>query len=155
MCQSKVILLVDDDADCRSLVTGCILAAIPGADVREAGGGCDALDFLRRQGRHSRAPRPDLILMDVEMSDMNGLSVLQSIKSDPVLKDIPVVMLTGQQEPKLVYQAVRDGADGYSVKHANPKAFFRNVRAIAEYWLGGPDGQTRSNTGHKSGRIAG
>src|SRR5580692_5279273 len=87
------ILLVDDDADCRTLVHDAINQSKVSNQVFEVSNGAEALDFLRQQGKWARAPRPGLIYLDIEMPGMSGQDVLKTIKADPNLRDIPVVMM--------------------------------------------------------------
>jgi CheY-like chemotaxis protein len=155
MCNSKVILLVDDDADLRSMVRSCILDVRHGADVREAGSAGEALDFLKRKAGGGRAPRPDLILMDIELPDLNGIEVLRLIKTSPGLKDIPVVMLTGRRDAQLMRRAAKYGAEDYCVKHVNPKAFFGQVKGIVERWIGPRGGSVGSAMRSQTRRAAG
>ena len=104
-------------------------------DVHEVCNGLEALQFLRKAGPHASAPRPGLVYLDIEMPGMDGLETLKQIKSDPALRDIPVVMMTGvcdEQEMKL---AARNGANSYTVKPANVEQFLKTVLASTSYWL--------------------
>src|SRR6476619_3768745 len=90
-----VILLVDDDPDCRLLIRDAISQCKVSNHIFEAHNGVEALEFLRRQGRFKNEPRPGLIYMDIEMPVMDGQTALKQIKGDVKLRDIPVVMMTG------------------------------------------------------------
>ena len=130
-----VILLVDDDPDCRLLIRDAIGQCKVGNTIFEACDGAEALEFLRRQGRHANAPRPGLIYMDIEMPKMDGQTALKQIKADPVLKDIPVVMMTGVCDEQQMKTAAVNGANSYTVKPANAEQFLRTVLASTNYWL--------------------
>ena len=129
------ILLIDDDPDCRLLIKDAISECKVSNDVHEVGNGLEALQFLRKQGAFSDAPRPGLIYMDIEMPGMDGLETLRQIKSDPALRDIPVVMMTGVSDEKEMQTAAANGANSYTLKPANVEQFLRTVLASTSYWL--------------------
>src|SRR5215203_2075759 len=93
--ESITILLVDDDPDCRLLIRDAISECKVSNSVFEASNGKEAMEFLKRRGHFSHAPRPGLIYLDLEMPGLNGQETLKAIKADPELRDIPVVMMTG------------------------------------------------------------
>jgi two-component system response regulator len=129
------ILLVDDDEDCRSLIRDAISECKVGNEIHECRNGREALDFLRRQGPYASAPRPGLIYLDIEMPGLDGQSVLREIKSDPDLRDIPVVMMTGVAEETQMAEAAKNGANSYTLKPASAEQFLRTVLASTNYWL--------------------
>jgi CheY-like chemotaxis protein len=133
--QPVAILLVDDDPDCRMLIRDAIAECKVSNSVYEACDGREALDFLNRRGAHAEAPRPGLIFLDIEMPGMNGQETLKQIKSDPELRDIPVVMMTGVSDEAQMRQAAENGANSYTVKPANAEQFLRTVLASTSYWL--------------------
>lgn len=129
------ILLVDDDPDCRLLFRDAIADSKVANAIYEAADGQEALDFLHRRGRFADAPRPGLIFMDIEMPVKDGLAALREIKSDPGLRDIPVVMMTGLCGEPEMNQAAAAGANSYTLKPANAEQFLRTVLASTSYWL--------------------
>ena len=129
------ILLVDDDDDCRMLVRDAIAECQVSNSVCEARNGQEALDILRRIGRDPNAARPGLIYLDIEMPKLDGISTLRQIKSDPHLRDIPVVMMTGVSDEDQMRQAAACGANSYTIKPANAEQFLRTVMASTAYWL--------------------
>jgi CheY-like chemotaxis protein len=129
------ILLVDDDPDCRLLIKDAISECKVSNDIHEAGNGLEALEYLRRAGTHKDARRPGLIYLDIEMPGMDGLETLRQIKSDPQLRDIPVVMMTGVCAEEQMKQAAAHGANSYTLKPANAEQFLRTVLASTNYWL--------------------
>ena len=128
------ILLVDDDVDYRTLAHEAILHVCPAARVWEVGGGCEAMDFLRRHGQHQAAPRPDMVYTDLEMPDMSGQELLKAISSHPDLRHVPVVMLTGVQNAGQRALAVDNGARGYLAKSTDHgelcRAMARTIREL-------------------------
>ena len=129
------ILLVDDDPDCRLLIKDAISECKVSNDIHEVANGLEALHFLRRAGAFKDAPRPGLIYLDIEMPGMDGLETLRQIKSDPALRDIPVVMMTGVCAEEQMKQAGNLGANSYTLKPANAEQFLRTVLASTNYWL--------------------
>ena len=129
------ILLVDDDPDCRMLIRDAISQCKVSNSVFEACNGLEALEFLRRRGKHAGAPRPGLIYLDLEMPGMNGQETLKAIKADPELRDIPVVMMTGVSDETEMKAAADNGANSYTLKPANVEQFLRTVLASTSYWL--------------------
>ncbi len=129
------ILLVDDDEDCRMLIRDAIAECKVSNSVHEVRNGREALDFLLRRSPFAGAPRPGLIYLDIEMPGMDGQSVLRTIKSDPALRDIPVVMMTGVSDESQMAEAARNGANSYTLKPANAEQFLRTVLASTTYWL--------------------
>ncbi|MEO6434330.1 MAG: response regulator [Tepidisphaeraceae bacterium] len=129
------ILLVDDDPDCRLLIRDAINECKVSNAVFEAANGKEAMEFLKRRGKHANAPRPGLIYLDLEMPGMDGQATLAAIKADPELRDIPVVMMTGVCDEKEMEKAASNGANSYTVKPANVEQFLRTVLASTNYWL--------------------
>jgi two-component system response regulator len=129
------ILLVDDDDDCRMLVRDAIAECKISNSVCEARDGQEALEILRRIGSSPNTPRPGLIYLDIEMPKLDGISTLKQIKSDPQLRDIPVVMMTGVSDENQMRQAAACGANSYTIKPANAEQFLRTVLASTNYWL--------------------
>ncbi|MEW6706906.1 MAG: response regulator [Pseudomonadota bacterium] len=97
--------------------------------------GVAALDFVFRRPPHENAPRPDLILLDLNLPRKDGREVLAAIKGDPGLKSIPVVILTTSQAEEDVVRAYRLSANCYVTKPVDFEQFTRIVRAIEQFWL--------------------
>jgi CheY-like chemotaxis protein len=136
VCDSAItILLVDDDVDCRMLIRDAICQSKVSNRVFEVSSGEEAMEFLRRQGKWARAPKPGLVYLDIEMPGMDGQSVLKAIKADPDLRDIPVVMMTGVSDEDQMLMAAKAGANSYTIKPANADQFLKTVVTSANYWL--------------------
>jgi len=133
--QPITILLVDDDADCRLLIRDAITECKVSNSIYECADGAEALAFLKREGVHAGAPRPGLIYLDLEMPHMDGQATLKRIKSDPELRDIPVVMMTGVSDERQMKLAAESGANSYTIKPASAEQFLRTVLASTNYWL--------------------
>ena len=97
--------------------------------------GVDALAFLRRQGRFADAPRPDLILLDLNLPRKNGREVLAEIKNDPALKSIPVVVLTTSSAEEDIIRSYNLHANCYVVKPVEFDNFVKAVQSIRQFWF--------------------
>ena len=129
------ILLVDDDADCRLLVRDAISDCKVSNKVYEAQSGAQALDFLYQRGACKGMPRPGLVYLDIEMPGMDGQETLRQIRSNPELREIPVVMMTGVSDEQQMKLAAANGANSYTIKPANAEQFLRTVMTSTNYWL--------------------
>jgi CheY-like chemotaxis protein len=130
-----VILLVDDDADCRTLIRDAISECNVSNAVHEVASGEEALEFLLRRGKYAAAPRPGLVYLDIEMGGMNGIETLRRIRGEETLREIPVVMMTGVCDEEQMRRAAEWGANSYTLKPANAEQFLRTVLASTTYWL--------------------
>jgi CheY-like chemotaxis protein len=97
--------------------------------------GEDALTFLRKQGPHATASRPDLILLDLHLPRMSGLEVLHEIKQHPDWRRIPVVMMTSSSAEKDILAAYDRHANCYVTKPLDQDKFMEAVRSIEDFWL--------------------
>jgi len=97
--------------------------------------GVEAMEFLRREGKFSRAPRPDVILLDLSLPRKDGREVLVEIKADSELSGIPVVVLTASAaHEELVRQELRE-SDSYITKPVDWEKFIAVVRQLKRFWL--------------------
>lgn len=97
--------------------------------------GVAAIDFLRRRKTYVSAPRPDLILLDLNLPKKSGVEVLEEIKTDPDLKLIPVVILTTSAAQEDIFKSYSLHANCYITKPVDFAQFSRVVRLIEEFWL--------------------
>jgi len=100
--------------------------------VRE---GEEAMVFLHREGIFSRAPRPDLILLDMQLPKKDGRQILEEIRVDDRLKDIPVVVLTASEVHKVVLQGAGLHVDSYMTKPVSWEQFIRVVKQLRQCWI--------------------
>jgi len=133
------ILLVEDDADHAELVRGCLEEHLPSVTVQHARDGQMALDYLLRRGDFAdpaRSPVPDLILLDLRLPLVDGLTVLEQIKASPELMRIPAVVLTTSDAPADIQRAYAVHVNSYLVKPMDFEQFSRQVQDLGLYWLG-------------------
>jgi chemotaxis family two-component system response regulator Rcp1 len=97
--------------------------------------GVEAMAYLRHQGPHATARRPDLVLLDWYMPRMDGWEVLEQIKQDPDLKRIPVVIMTSSDQEADVLKAYNLHANCYVTKPVDVSEFIDKVRSIEDFWL--------------------
>jgi len=97
--------------------------------------GEDALNFLYKRGEYTTAPTPNLILLDMNLPKINGLEILETIKTDKNLKTIPVIILSGSVEEKDIKESYELSANTYISKSFDTKELFKKITTIAEYWF--------------------
>jgi CheY-like chemotaxis protein len=95
----------------------------------------EATAFLRRQGKYAHAPRPDLILLDLNLPKKGGREVLEEIKLDPSLKSIPVVILTTSAAEEDILRSYQLHANCYITKPVDLDQFLKVVKTIDNFWL--------------------
>jgi CheY-like chemotaxis protein len=93
------------------------------------------MDFLNLEGKHSNAPRPDLILLDLNLPKKDGREVLEEIKESPTLKSIPVVILTTSASDVDILGSYRLHANCYITKPVDLEGFLKVVKSIDSFWL--------------------
>lgn len=130
----EVLLVEDSPADVR-LTREALSEARVRNNVHVAVDGVDALDFLHRRGKHSKAPSPDLILLDLNLPRKDGREVLEDIKRDDRLKRIPVVILTTSQSEQDILDSYQLNANAYVAKPVDLEQFLSAVRSIEGFWL--------------------
>lgn len=97
--------------------------------------GMEAMDFLRRKGKYAGVPRPDLILLDLNLPRKNGREVLAEVKSDEELRRIPVVILTTSKEEEDILKTYDLHANCYITKPIDLPQFIKVVQSIEDFWL--------------------
>lgn len=129
------ILIVEDNPGDVRLTREALREAKVGNRVSWARDGVEALAFLRRQEPHSAAPRPDLILLDLNLPRKDGREVLADIKADPDLRSIPIVVLTTSRDEGDVLAAYKLHANCYVIKPVDLEQFLQIVRSIEDFWF--------------------
>jgi CheY-like chemotaxis protein len=129
------ILLVEDSAADVRLTMEALKEAKVANRLTVVDDGVKAMDFLRRNGCYSDAPRPDLILLDLNLPCKDGREVLAEIKADLVLRRIPIVVLTTSSAQEDILKAYDLHANCYITKPVDFRQFMVVVRAIEEFWL--------------------
>lgn len=130
-----ILLVEDNPADVRLTREGLLDAKVAN-ELHVVSDGVEALDFLHRRAGHERAPRPHIVILDLNLPRKSGHEVLAEMKSDPELRQIPVAMLTTSAQDSDVLRSYDLGANCYLVKPVDLDQFLRLVEAIDEFWLG-------------------
>ncbi len=129
------ILLVDDDEGDVLLTQKALQKGKIFNSLSVARDGVEALQFLRREGEFSNAPRPDMILLDLNMPRKDGRETLKEIKRDPQLKSIPVVVLTTSDADQDIVKSYDLQASCYVTKPVDLMQFTNVVQTLQEFWL--------------------
>ncbi len=129
------ILLVEDSPSDTELTREALREAKVRNHLSVVEDGVEAMEFLRQQGAHADAPRPDLIMLDLNLPRKDGREVLAEIKEDPDLKSIPVVVLTTSQAEQDILRAYNLHANCYITKPVDFEQFLEAVRSIETFWL--------------------
>jgi chemotaxis family two-component system response regulator Rcp1 len=129
------LLLVEDNPGDVRLTRETLKDVKLMVDLHVVGDGVEAMAFLRRQGPYVNAPRPDLILLDLNLPKKDGREVLAEIKSDPDLKRIPVVVLTISTAEEDILKSYNLYANAYVSKPLNLEQFAKITKAIEDFWF--------------------
>lgn len=129
------ILMVEDNPGDVRLTREAMKEGKVNNRLSVVGDGVQALEFLRRQGRFADAPRPDLILLDLNLPRKDGREVLAELKADPEFKRIPVVVLTTSQAEQDVLRAYDLHANCYITKPVDFNQFMQVVQQIDDFWV--------------------
>lgn len=129
------ILLVEDNLADIELTRQGLREGKIANNLHIARDGVEALAFLRRQDEYAGVPRPDLILLDLNLPRKDGRELLQEIKQDDDLKQIPVVILTTSQAEEDILKAYSCHANAYMNKPVGFDGFVRVVKGITDYWF--------------------
>jgi two-component system, chemotaxis family, response regulator Rcp1 len=132
---NRIVLLVEDSPGDVRLMQEAFRDADPTIDLRIAVDGVDAMAFLRREGDHAAAPRPDFILLDLNLPRMDGREVLAHIKEDDNLKTIPTVILTTSDAEADILTSYQLQANCYLSKPVQLEEFEGLVKRINDFWL--------------------
>jgi CheY-like chemotaxis protein len=129
------ILLVDDNpGDVRLTVEALKENKMPNK-LNVVNDGAEALTFLYKKGKFTDAPRPDLILLDLNLPKKNGLEILEEIKKDTALKRIPVVIFTASSAERDIIKSYNYHANCYITKPVHLEQFIEVVKSIENFWL--------------------
>ncbi|MCA9728234.1 MAG: response regulator [Candidatus Eisenbacteria bacterium] len=133
-----VILMAEDDADDRLLASDALQESRVLNELKFVVDGVDLLQYLRREGRYENpesSPRPDLILLDLNMPRKDGREALADLKADPDLRRIPVVILTTSETEEDMIKGYDLGAASYCTKPVTFDRLVDLMKAIGKYWV--------------------
>jgi CheY-like chemotaxis protein len=134
---SQPILLVEDTPEDAEATLRAFKKAGMANPIYHCKDGDDALDYLRQIGTYAdpaKAPRPGMILLDLNMPGTDGREVLSAIKADDELRQIPVIVLTTSADERDIQACYRDGANSYIQKPVDMKGFLESIQRLVDYW---------------------
>jgi CheY-like chemotaxis protein len=129
------VLVVEDNDDDVELVTIAFAKTPFNVHLTTVANGEECLSFLQRKGKYAAAPRPDLVLLDINMPRIDGFEVLEAIGNDPALNHLPVVVMTSSDAQSDVMASWRLRCSSYIVKPLDFESFLHAIRLLAEYWF--------------------
>lgn len=132
----KQILLVEDDPNDVELTLAALAEQNLAVAIRDLPDGAQALDYLYRRGAFAAEPEghPAVILLDIKMPKVDGLTVLRLVRSDPALRMIPIVMFTSSREQRDLIASYQLGVNAYVVKPLEFQAFMSALKEIGIFW---------------------
>ena len=130
----EILLVEDNPGDVRLTQEVFKEAKIPN-HLNVVGDGVDAMAFLRKEGGYADVVRPDIVLLDLNLPRKSGRDVLEEIKGDPTLRNIPIVVLTTSRAEQDVLSAYEQHANCYIAKPVDLDQFVDIVRSIGQFWL--------------------
>jgi CheY-like chemotaxis protein len=132
------ILLADDDADDRMMASDALEESRLANDLRCVEDGEELMDYLHRRGKYAppnNAPRPGLILLDLNMPRKDGREALKEIKAEPELRSIPVIVLTTSKAEEDIYRTYDLGVNSFITKPVNFESLVAVMKALGKYWF--------------------
>jgi two-component system response regulator len=129
------ILLVEDSPSDAALTQEALENGKITNNLHRVADGVEAMEFLRREGRFADAPRPDLIMLDLNLPRKDGREVLRELKGDPSLRIIPVIVLTTSRSDKDVLESYHLNANCYITKPVDFQQFIDVVKSVENFWL--------------------
>ena len=132
--QKTIFLIEDNKADIRLIQEALKTNSLP-HQVVTVRDGVEAMNYLNQEGKYADAPRPNLILLDLNLPKKDGLKVLAEIKSNPQLKRIPVIVLTTSKNHDDIFRSYDLHANCYIIKSRNLTQLFQTIKNIEEFWL--------------------
>lgn len=134
----NVIVMVDDDTDDLYLAAEAIDTVGVPIEFRALGSGTELMDYLERRGKFSApscAPRPDLVLLDLNMPLMDGLATLNMLRTSEAFRDIPVIIFSTSTAPTDIHKSYLGGANTYIAKPHSFDALCETMQKLSEYWF--------------------
>lgn len=133
-----VVLLIEDDIADQELTRRALVEGVVSVDLRIVSSGREAMDYLNHKGKYSdprSSPRPDLILLDLNLPGMSGREVLAEIRSDPDLRQLVVVVLTTSDQIADVSRSYELACHSYITKPVQAEKFISIIRSLGHYWF--------------------
>jgi two-component system, chemotaxis family, response regulator Rcp1 len=135
--ERRRVLVVDDNPDHLLLTRRALRAYTNHVElvIDTVDSGPEALAYLNQEGEYVEQPRPHLVLLDLKMPGMSGFEVLEAIKRDPVLRKIPIVVLSSSDRPEDIAEAYDLGGNSYITKQVTIAGIREGLNEVADYWF--------------------
>lgn len=133
-----VVLLVEDDLADQELTRRALVEDVVRVDLRIVNSGSEAMDYLLHRGKYANpieSPRPDMILLDLNLPGMSGREVLQAIRADAALRNLVVVVLTTSEQNIDIANSYDLNCHSYITKPVNVNRFVSIIRDLGRYWF--------------------
>jgi chemotaxis family two-component system response regulator Rcp1 len=130
----EILLVEDNEGDIRLTIEAFKEAKIRN-HIRVVRDGEEALAYLKKEASYADVETPDIILLDINLPKVDGKEVLNVMKTDPLLKSIPVIMLTTSSAESDVQESYANHANSYVIKPVDLDKFMEVIRSIEEYWI--------------------
>ena len=134
MSDIDILLIEDNSGDVRLIERAFETRELPGT-LHAVQTGEEALDWLYQRDDFAEAPRPDLVLLDLNLSATSGQDMLEEIKSEPRMKRIPVIILTSSQSEEDLIEVYEKYANAYLLKPVDPEEFADLIQTFTEFWV--------------------
>jgi len=137
-CRTMTILMADDDPDDCLLVKKAFKTSKLCNDLRFVNDGEDLMNYLYRRGKYKepdQAPRPGIILLDLNMPRKDGREALKEIKADATLREIPIVVLTTSKDEEDILRSYNLGANSYITKPVTFEGLVEVIKSLGKYWF--------------------
>lgn len=136
--QDVAVLLVEDDADYRELVTGYLRECCDPARIVAVADGVEALDYLFARGRYAAREmrkQPRLMILDLQLARVHGMEVLAAVRAEPLTHGVPVVVLSGTPDKEVLDRCYQAGANSVVRKTDDPAELRRKIIQMYEFWV--------------------
>ncbi|MET0186952.1 MAG: response regulator [Achromobacter sp.] len=132
----RPILLVEDNSNDIELTLAALKQCNIANEVTVVRDGAEALDYVYRRGTHAKRPAgdPAVILLDLKLPKVDGLEVLEKLKTDPEQRQIPIVMLTSSREERDLVRSYQFGVNSFVVKPVEFTEFFEAIQSLGMFW---------------------
>jgi CheY-like chemotaxis protein len=128
------VLVADDNEDHLYFIERALNQIEGDLQIDTVQDGVEVMDYLNRRGTYEAKERPHLILLDLRMPRRDGIEVLEELKADPVLRTIPVCVLTSSDRPEDIAAAYARGGNSYVVKPSDLKGILEELQIVGDYW---------------------
>jgi len=132
----RLILVIDDNHDHIRIIEQTLNDSLSDSHIVAIANGEAAINFLHRQGEYSASPRPDIVLLDLDLPNFDGLRFLEDIKTDPHLRRIPIIVFTLTNQSEQIFRSYALQGNCYVLKSDDLQQLTDSIERIREFWLG-------------------